>query len=233
MVGHHIHVRVTYPTGIVNGRVSFPVRVTLHDQVGATNWLRLQAVTPSGSNVERWQEDFRLGGCADCFLDTTITVDVSGWPTGRHELRFTANVPDEQPDAAGAQRMFESTGIQLCVRSCTPTYRSGDFLEARGWYTDHEYQNARLTSPLSSVRSGGTIRVRLGPGSGGHETVGAGAYIDPSFHDGNPGTIVREWSGPYTGEVKLPDLPSGNHRLVLLAHDGKNGGVLMIPFVVP
>jgi hypothetical protein len=219
--------------------VTFPLRVTLHDQVGGTSWLRLQAVTPSGSNVERYREDFVLAGCHDCFRDTSITVDTSGWPTGRHELRFTANVPDEQPGVSGAQRMFQSTGIQLCVRSCTPTYRSGNFLEARGWYDNepqgdfHGYQNARLASALSSVRSGGAISVRLGPGSDGLPTTGAGVYIDPDFHAGNPGIVVREWSGPFTGTVTLPSLPSGTHRLVLLAHDGQNGGVLMVPFVVP
>jgi hypothetical protein len=219
---------VTYPTGIVDGRVTFPVRVTLHDQVGSTNVVRLQNEGSYSQSVP-----FVLGPCGDCFRDLTITADVSGWSTGRHELRFTANVPDEQPDVSGDQRMFQSTGIQLCVRSCTPSYRSGDWLEARGWYEDHGYQNARLTSALSTVRSGGTITVRLGPGSDGLATTGAGVYIDPNFHDGNPGIVVREWSGPYTGSVTLPDLPSGTHRLVLVAHDGKNAGVLQVPFVVP
>lgn len=238
-VGNHVHVRVTYPTTIVDGIVSFPLRITLHNQVGGTSWLRLHAVTPSGSNIERYREDFVLAGCTDCFRDTSITVNVSGWPTGRHELRFTANVPDEQPTVTGAQRMFQSTGIQLCVRSCTPSYRTGNFLEARGWYDnspqgkEHFYQNARLTSALSTVRSGGTITVRLGPGADGLTTIGAGVYIDPSFHDGNPGIIVDEWKAAFTGTVELPVLPSGSHRLVLLAHDGQNGGVLQISFIVP
>jgi hypothetical protein len=227
-VGHHIHLRVTYPTGIVDGRVTFPVRVTLHDQVGSTNIVRLQNEGSYSQSVP-----FVLGPCDDCFRDLTITADVSNWSTGRHELRFTANVPDEQPDVSGDQRMFQSTGIQLCVRSCTPSYRSGDWLEARGWYDGHGYQNARLTSTLASVRSGGTISVRLAPGSDGLPTKGAGVYIDPNFHDGNPGIVVREWAGPYTGSVTLPDLPSGSHRLVLVAHDGKNAGVLQVPFVVP
>lgn len=239
VVGHHIHLQVTYPTGIVDGRITFPLKPTLHDQVGASSWIRLHAVTPSGSNVERYRDDFVMGPCADCTATHSITVDVSDWPTGRHELRFTLNVPDEQPDASGAQRMFQSTGIQLCVRSCTPTYRSGNFLEARGWYDNgpagqaHGYQNARLTSALSSVRSAGTISVRLGPGADGLPTVGAGVYVDPNFHNGSAGIVVREWSGAFTGSVTLPSLPSGAHRLVLVTHDGQNAGVLSIPFTVP
>jgi hypothetical protein len=79
----------------------------------------------------------------------------------------------------------------------------------------------------------GTIGVRLGPGADGLTTVGAGVYIDPNFHAGSAGTVVREWSGPYTGNVTLPTLPSGPHKLVLMANDGQNAGVLAIPFVTP
>lgn len=238
VVGHHVHAQVTYPTGIVNGRVTFPVKLTLHDQVGTSSWLRMQAVTPSGSNIERYMADLALGPCHDCTTTTNVTVDVTGWPTGRHELRFSLNVPDEQPDVSGPQRMFQSTGIQLCVRSCTPTYRSGNFLEARGWYDDtpngveHGYQNARLTSSLSTVRSGGTIGVSLKPGADGLPTVESGVYIDPSFHDANPGIVVGHWNGPYTGNVILPTLPAGPHKLVLVTSDGQNAGVLSIPFEV-
>lgn len=213
---------------MVDGRVSFPVRVTLHDQVGSTNIVRLQ---DEGSYAQTIP--FVLGPCADCSRDLTITADVSSWSTGRHELRFTANVPDEQPNASGDQRMFQSTGIQLCVRSCTPSYRSGDWLEARGWYDGHGYQNARLTSSVASVRSGGTISVRLAPGSEGLPTTGSGVYIDPDFHNGSSGIVVLERSGPFTGSVTLPSLPPGAHRLVLVAHDAQNGGVLLIPFVTP
>lgn len=213
---------------MVDGIVRFDGRVTLHKQVGSTNIVRLQ---DEGSYAQTIP--FVLGPCDDCSRDFSFTVNLSSWSTGRHELRFTANVPDEQPDASGDQRMFQSTGIQLCVRSCTPSYRSGDWLEARGWYDGHGYQNARLTSSVASVRSGGTISVRLAPGSEGLATTGAGVYIDPDFHNGSAGIVVREWSGPFTGSVTLPSLPSGAHRLVLVAHDAQNGGVLLIPFVTP
>ncbi len=240
-VGHHTHALITSPTGIVNGSVTFPIRLTLHDQVGSSSWLRLQAVTPSGDNVLRWQKDLVIGPCHDCFHDTSITVDVSSWPTGRHELRFSLNIPDEQPDKSGAQRMFQSTGVQLCVRACTPSYRDPvNFLEARGWYDDlpapgvaHEYQNARLTSALSTVRSGGVVSVRLGPGADGLATVESGVYIDPNFHAGSQGTRIGHWTGPFTGSVTIPVLASGPHKLVLIASDGKNAGVLAIPFTTP
>lgn len=228
----------TIPTGIVDGIVDIPVKLTLHEQVGTTNWLRVQEANSSGQ-TERFRQNIAIGPCVDCTHNLTVRMDFSQWRTGRNEMRFSLNVPDEQPGVSGAQRMFQSTGWQVCVRSCTPSYRSGDFIEARGWYDNapqgesHEYANARLTTPLSSVRSGGTIGVSLRPGAGGLPTVGHGVYIDPDFHHGSAGIVVREGTGPFTGNVTLPTLASGAHKLVLVSHDGQNAGVLMVPFVVP
>lgn len=227
LVGAHIHVKATVPRDgvIVDGRYDMPVTITLHDARGLTNWFRVGT-----EDQLLYQRDTVIGKCADCSVSFTVPLDFTNVPTGRHELRMSANNPDEDPDLAGSQRMFQSTGFQVCVRSCSPTYRSGTHTEARGWYTDHEYANAKLTT--ANVGSGATIGVRLSPGSGGRPTTFAGVYIDPSFHDADPGIVVRQWSGAFTGSVTLPTLAPGPHKLVLLSSDGQNAGVLVVPFTV-
>jgi hypothetical protein len=189
----------------------------------------VQSVSPSGSNVERAKIPLVLGPCDGCTTSGTIHVNFSDWATGRNEVRISANIPNNDE----GNRQFQSTGEQICVRACSPAYRSGDWIEGRGWYTDREYQNARLTSPLSTVCSGCTISVRIGPGSGGLATVLSGIYVDPDFHHGSSGIVVWQSAGSFQGSVTLPILASGPHKLTLLADDGKNAGVLVIPFVVP
>jgi hypothetical protein len=226
-VGEHVHVQVTIPADgvIVNGTIAVPVVVRAHDSTGRITSLRVS----DGSSVKQtWP--LSLGPCEDCTWTGTVNVNLTNWGTGRREMRWTANIPANST----GDRQYQSTGYQVCVRSCTPTYRSGPFTEARGWYADgHDYANARLTSAVSTVKSGGTIRVALKPGSGGNPTKLAGVYIDPDFHNGSAGIVVMQRTSAYEGNVTLPVLPSGTHRLVLLSSDGQNAGVLAIPFVVP
>jgi len=227
-VGAHIHAKATLPADghPVTGRLEIPVTITLHDARGSTNWFRIGTEAQ-----ELFQRDLSIGPCDDCAVLFTATIDLSGVPTGRHEFRLSANNPDEDPDQAGDQRMFQSTGYQICVRSCTPSYRdAGVQIEARGWYTGVEYQNARLDTDPSSIRSGGLIDVRLGPGVGGAPTRLAGVYIDPDFHAGRAGTVVREWTGAFSGSVRIPNVAPGPHKLVLLSSDGQNAGVLAVQF---
>jgi len=226
-VGAHIHVEVTVPMSghIVNGTIAVPYTIKAHDQIGAITSFRVS----DGSTVKQtWA--VKLGPCVDCSVSGIVNVNLSNWGTGRREMRWTANIPKNSE----GNRQYQSTGYQVCVRSCTPTYRSGWYTEARGWYDDgHDYANARLTSDPSAIGSGRTIKVSLKPGSGGSTTRLAGVYIDPNFHQGSAGTTVMTRTGAFEGNVLLPILSSGSHRLVLLSSDGQNAGVLALPFDVP
>jgi hypothetical protein len=226
-VGEHVHLQVTIPAdGVVtNGTISVPYVIRAHDTTGRITSFRVS----DGSTVkQKWT--IALGPCHDCTVSGTVAVNLGSWPTGRREMRWTANIPDN----AEGNRQYQSTGYQVCVRSCTPSYRSGTYIEARGWYDDgHDYANARLTSPVSGIRSGGTIRVALKPGSGGSPTRLAGVYLDPDFHAGSAGRTVLQRTGAYEGNVTLPSISSGSHRLVLVSSDGQNAGVLALPFTVP
>lgn len=225
-VGAHVHVKATVPVdgAIVDGIIDVPYTVTLHDARGKTSWLRMGT-----ENTELFSQTLVLGPCHDCTASGVASLNVGRLSTGRHELRMSANNPDEDPDLAGAQRMFQSTGYQFCVRSCTPSYRSGPVTIARGWYTDAEYAVAQLESPVSDVRSGASVKIRMTPGSGGRPTKFSGVYIDPDMHGGNVGIVVREIAGPFQGSVTLPTL-TGSHRLVLVSSDGQNAAVLVVPF---
>lgn len=230
-VGEHVHARYTIPADgfPVDGKIIIPVDVTEHAGAGPTTFVRVQSVSPSGSIVERAKVPLSLGPCTDCTAHVDVTVDLAQWATGRNEVRITANIARNHE----GNRQYQSTGEQICVRSCSPTYRSGPWVEGRGWYTGRGYQNARLTSALDTVRSGGTVKVKLDHGSGGLTTTFSGAYIDPDFHHGLAGQVIRTGNGPFSGSLTLPTLAAGPHKLVLLASDGKNAGVLAIPFVTP
>lgn len=235
-VGSHIHLRATVPADgvVVDGVIDVPVTVTLHDAAGVLSNLLYQdeGGTPRQFDLRPYPP---LGPCADCSATYIVPIDLSRFATGRRELRIRAEIDDEDPALAGDQRFFISWNAQVCVRSCSESgiTRPANFTEARGWYTAHDYQNARLTSPVGDVRPGAAVDVKLAPGAGGEPTVLAAAYLDPDMHGGSAGRVLLERSGPYTGAVTIPsDLGSGAHRLVLLASDGKNAGVLVVPFTV-
>ena len=240
--GHHIHVSATIPRPgvIVNGRVDVPVTITLHDQVSGPTWIRWSdGSTVKGSIALDGFNGFACtthDGFTDCKRSVVLPIDFGGFGTGLRELRISVNVPDEQPDVAGSQRMFNSTGWPVAVRALSPIAEGGrsvNFIEARGWYTDHEYQNARLTTGIPSVRAGGTIGVKLAPGSGGIATTYSLVTLDPDMHRHLIGRVLLERNGAFSGSVVIPaDLAPGTHKLTLLASDGKDAGVLVIPFVV-
>lgn len=250
-VGEHVHVKATIPKPgvIVNGRVDVPVTMTLHNQVRGPNWVRWS----DGSTV-KGRIDLNgfagfdcttpMPGMTNCVRSITLPIDFSAFGTGLRELRISTNVPDEQPDRSGSQRMFNSTGWQVCVRACSPVAvggRSIKFVEARGWYDDrggetnkeHNYQNARLTTGIDSVKAGGTIGVKLAPGSGGLTTRYSLVTLDANMHMGIIGRVLAQANGSMSRSVTIPaDLSPGVHKLNLVASDGNNAGVLVVPFTV-
>lgn len=237
-VGHHIHMQATLPTGVVNGIIQVPIKITLHDQIGAVTWIRaaqqstekpIRFVGQTTWSTTQLKLPTPLGPCADCSLSTTIEMDISKWSTGVQELRLTANISKNSE----GNRQFQSTGWPLNVRSTTCSTRCNIFWEARGWYTEREYQNARVTTLPWNIKSGGSVNIKLGPGSGGLATVFSGIYISPDFHHGSTGIWSKTWNGPFSGTVTLPTLSSGTYKLVTLASDGKNAGVLAETFIVP
>jgi len=230
-VGSHIHLDATivrdgFP---VDGRLDIPATVTLHDAAGTTSWVR------AGTEAQTlFQQALKLGPCANCLTQVTVSLDLSGVPTGRHEIRISANIPDEDPALTGSQRFFQTWNAQICVRACSPTYRSsGPVIESRDWYQDHGYQAASIRSKLTDIKPGAVVSVRMGPGSGGMPTVLSGVYLNPNFHAGDAGRVLFQRNGPYTGPVTIPTDAACPCKLAVLASDGQSATVLNYPFEVP
>lgn len=223
-VGQHVHMRTNLPTGSVDGTLKLPITVTLHNQTGAVTWVR-------ACRESSYCQTFKmsLGPCADCSLSTTIPINVGAWPSGKQELRLTANIASNDE----GNRQFQSTGWPLQIRNGTSCDRCAVFWTARGWYEGRGYQNAEVESDPFAIRPGASVKVYMHPGSGGLATKFSGAYIDPDFHHGSKGIVLREVAGSFRGSVSIPALASGTHRLVVVASDGKNVGVLAVGFVVP
>lgn len=243
-VGHHIHLGMCTPVDgqIIDGTLHFDVRIILHDQVGTVTSVRYSDWT-----TDLVTKSVNFPGAHDATYWTSFDINFSNWTTGRHEIHWRANVPDEQPDGlpgsdSGDQRMFQSTGWQYCVRSCTPNAGGNDrafpWTEARGWYQGHEYQNARFRSliPTSPLSGNWTFSAEFKRGSGGLPSKEWGIFVDPDFHNGNAGkTIVRglgEVTSPRNFTIDTRTLTNGKHKLVLVTSDGNDAGVLVIPFEV-
>lgn len=233
-VGHHIHVGMCTPLDgtVLHGTVHFDVRVLLHNQVG-----KLTSVRVSDYSTVKRTKSVSLN-TNDLPLWVPFDINFDSWSTGRHELRWTANVPDEQPNKTGSQRMYNSTGWQYCIRSCSPNVsgRATNWTEARGWYQDHGYANARFRSPVpvNALTGTWTFNYEMKPGSGGDATKLAGIYIDPDFHNGSAGRVVKQTTGATSGTASIDTrtLTNGTHKLVLLSSDGFNAGVQLITFKV-
>jgi hypothetical protein len=236
-VGHHVHVGMCTPVDgqvVTGSSIHFDVRVILHDQVGAVTSVRYadwDSVKQTKTvNFNQNDTPYWIG----------FDIPIGSWSTGRHEIRWTANVPDEQPDVSGSQRMFNSTGWQLCVRSCTNVggnNRATNWTEARGWYQDHNYANARFRStvPRNPLSGNWTFNIEATKGSGGLTTKEWGVFIDPDFHNNNAGRTIARGTGPSglrTLTVDTRTLSNGIHRLVIVSSDGKNAGVQLVTFQV-
>ena len=242
-VGQHIHVGMCWPVGPdgnehfvspSNQRMHFDVRVIVHQTQVATQLVRV-----SQEGDVKIRPDLKIGpGNAEAWMP--FDIDFASWSTGRRELRWTARIPRPDPTNTSINEMFNSTGWQMCIRSCTPSYRpagAGDpqdprapFTEARGYYSGHDYDNVQFLSPLpiTPVSGDWTFQARqVSTGAGG-------IFIDPDFHNGDPGIVIKDTGGPWKGSITINtrELTNGKHRLVLVASDGKNGGVQVVTFVV-
>lgn len=227
-VGEHIHVEVEHPgDGVYDGKVTRTVRIRTHGLTGTegVRFLRLQQADAAGQ-TEQLHVDFAKGqlvGGSD--LTFQVEVDYSRWRTGRCEERWTANCPAN----GEGNRMYQSTGYQVTVRSDSPRYRTDPFIEARGWYASHGYANARWLTPLSGIKRGATVKVKIAPGSGGKTTKLAIVSANPNYHAGDGGTELLRKTAAGTYTVLIPsDLPDGS-RLVAISSDGQVAGVSAVP----
>ena len=185
------------------------------------------------------------------YVYLTKILDLHGAGSdGRKESRFTVQVRNARND----RRSFQSSGWQSYVDnpdvSVIDDYRSGDFVSARGWYEGFGYTNAGyhdLYCAINPPTVAGVWRpkVRMGAGAGGIRVTSYRAHVDPDFHAGLAGWIVKQGRGSFEGRLSIDTtgLANGVHKLVLIANarklssrdrmaNGTSSGVQVIPFVV-
>lgn len=237
----HVHLGTCFPVGeTLRGTVRFDVRVILHHNSG--EFYRLRIGTQSTLLYEDTSPDIRFtcatGTCERWF---TVYLDTRKHKyDGRTEFRMSAFV--KTPDA---QTMFNSTGWLVNLNNGykrSDYRRDWNFHEGRGWYSDAVgYTNARLLSsfPWAPVRGQWTVKIDLRPGSDGIPVTYHIATVDPHFHTGHEGIVVKQGEGPFVGYVTIDTtkLANGPHKLVLRADadhvtGSTNSGVMVIPFTV-
>jgi hypothetical protein len=250
--GRHIHQQLCWPTGVVSGTFSQNVRVLLHAQPAGAELTRIRITDGSGATM--WSQDdgfpaIPSGG--DLVYNVTVSFSTSGMSTGIHEMRLATIV--DQPN--GAQQ-FVSSGHPLYVRSSSGGATSRDYHEARGWYTEFEYTNARLklksgqtgNSALADLRvlsPSETFNMQCAAPSGEDPDV-CTSWLDPDAHNGNPGTLLANPTvsgGSASATVTTPsNLSPGLHKIVVArseatadlgpVSDGTNSGLFVVTVLV-
>ena len=241
-MSRHIHLGTCFPLHqTLSGTVPFDLHIQLHMNPGVLSQVDLQVF---GNNVNTTQiaanPNFTCP-TSQCDLWYHLDYDTTRVPAdGSLEFRFHAVVLS--PDG---KMGYTSTGWQAVLANGgrpVQTYRTPTFIEARGWYTDTEYENARVTTPLPTGPVSGTwsIGLRLAAGSGGTPADHVLVTVDPKFHADpvDRGQVVFERTGSFTGVLAIDTrtLSNGPHRLVMRTDStiaaGVDSGVLVIGFRV-
>lgn len=243
-MSQHIHVSTCFPMDqTLSGTVPFDLHVQLHMNPGVLTKVS-GYVFGNGVSLEQIAATPNYTCPTDqCDLWYHLDYDTTRVPVdGSLEFRFHAKVTS--PDGTEG---YTSTGWQATLangggRPVRAPYRTPPFIEARGWYTGTDYENARITSPLPSGPVSGlwTFNVNLAKGSGGTPVTNCLITLDPKFH-AEPvqrGRVVFEHNGAYKGAVTIDTttLSDGPHRLLLRTDStiasGTGSGVLVVMFSV-
>ena len=178
----------------------------------------------------------------DCTLWRTVYADTTrARYDGRQEFRFLTAVV--RPDG---NKIIVTTRWQAYLGNGNPVqhYRESDnHMGAAGWYTDRGYQNAVLSSGIARHRVSGIWRpsVDLAHGSDALRSTRHLVTVDPDFHVGRMGVIVRRGAGEYEGGLAINTrrLRNGVHKLFIRVDEtgvrgtpGTVSGAFVVPFVV-
>jgi hypothetical protein len=267
MPGHasvHVHVGLCFPQGVAwspdaDGKVRLDFRITLHN---ASNYRVARfrgsiaccdAIPGGGAGFDDTSPETKAliaSAMPEGRVYLTKTLDLHGARSdGRKEARFTVDLRN----ARTGRRSFQSSGWQSYVDNPDTTvatdYRAGDSVTARGWYEGFGYTNSNYNSYSAAspptVSGVWTPKVKMAPGSGGARVTSHRAHVDPDFHAGVAGWVVKRGWGSFEGRLSIDttQLANGLHRLVLVANarkissrdrvaNGTSSGVQVLPFVV-
>lgn len=221
VVGGHVHDEIAnMPNkGVVVPRGPYDFQVTLrgHDLTG-----RITSYRVSDYSTVKTTRSVSLGPCSDCSVSFTFRVDFSGWSCGEHELRFTANVPNNSE----GKRQFTTSRQYVTLAGCT-TNRHGRsstwYGGGGGWYTGVDYAIGIQQSPDSTIKPGGVTKWRV------QSNASRGClFLNPNAHAGSMGTQIGPcWTGQSTVTRTIPVSAQPGDRLALDTEDpsGRHAGL--------
>jgi hypothetical protein len=247
----HAHMGVCIPEREqLSGTVPFHVRVMLHDNPGRGNYVSMvfKGVSQELTVQKVSMGSFTCPAPGTCEKWLTFQAPMGSFTdAGLQEIRFRGFFPE--PSVNGQVReMRTNLNFQVYVNN-GKTVRNVSrqpYLRGKGWYTHALYcESAFLSVPLPDGPVPGMWQPRVQQVQ--HSTDASlpitshMVRLDPDFHNGVPGTTVREGSGPLaasTLSVSTSTLTPGVHRLYQKAMcrddalGSTNHGALVVPFLV-
>jgi hypothetical protein len=144
----HVHIdNMCQPVNnlIVSGVQTFAFQVQLHEQPEGARITRIRLKDYPGG-TDRWvaPKPYPVPDAnGNLIAPFSMTLDTDRLSAGRHEMRWGVYVT--QPD--GKVQLL-STRSEVCIRSCSPAYRSGTWQGNGSWYTGNaEYVDTRIFDP--------------------------------------------------------------------------------------
>jgi hypothetical protein len=177
--------------------VTFNVRVVRHDNLGPL--VRVKGQDDKSNNFYLVKPNIPCSGdCTDWF---TATVDTTKMPDGLRLFRWYADV-----EHANGNTQTARSGWPLDVENG----KSDSNGATAGQY---KYQNwYREANPAKDWGYTGPIITRTGPltfsvkctTNGGPAIDRSIIHVDPDFHAGEDGTILKDVAGAFNGSVTVP-----------------------------
>ena len=235
----HLHLAITLPTGPVSGVIDVPMLVTSHDNLAHLNLLKFQT-DDWGQTVHKM--DFDLAN--DQPFAHLMPIDTRKLKDGWRLFRFYAQARHGNGNIQVARPIlpvYVSNGNTAKNASGSDKYKPTAWYKEASPFEDWGYLQAalnRVDLPVS-----GAVPTNWAPYvhfsvNGGVDVDSHEVRIDPRFHDGIPGIIVKQGGGAFKGRVPIPvsSLAVGAHRLVLISHqrlgDRHHSSVGVYPFTV-
>ena len=261
----HIHLGVCFPQGVrwnagAEGKIRLDFRVGFHNVFRYTvarfrgGIACCDSIEGGGAGFDDTSDGTRAlirSAMPNGRVYVTKILDLDGAGLdGRKEARFTIDLRNTRT----RKRFFQSTGWQSYIDRpeiiVVDDYRDSDGATARGWYEGFGYTNASYADPYSAANPATVSgiwrpKVRMEPGAGGAPVTSHRAHVDPDFHTGSAGWVVKRGRGSFRGRLWIDTtiLTNGWHKLVLIANakrisrrgrapNGTSSGVQVIPFLV-
>jgi hypothetical protein len=228
--------------------IRFDVRMIMHNMPDAAAYRYLAFVVKGPgyeTTVKSFDPDFKCAaGVTTCEKWLTYTLPISAFErSGLQEIRLRASVRDVDGNSVRPSINFVTNIWNGAPRD---DQDRRPFLRAKSWYGDDRffgycevgYRSDLTPLPDGPVTSSWAPQIQMVDHADGDVPPSwTEVRLDPDFHMGMPGTLVREGPGEWEG-ILTParGAAPGPHKLFAQAtcedERGTNAGVLIIPFTV-